>query len=76
MASVLPSKSAPTTGCGSRKRKCGVDREIEDGDSTSQVSEHNTPPIDNSTIDEDMHVDKSNAPQEKQSKKEVCSYNY
>ena len=69
-------KSAPTTGHGSRKHKHGVDREIEDGDSSSQVSEHNIPPIDNSNIDEDMHVDESNAPQEKQSKKEVCSYNY
>ena len=74
MASVLPSKSVPTTGRGSRKRKRGVDKENKNGDGPSQVSEHDTP-IDNEVVqvDEDMQVNRlePNAPQEKRSKKEV-----
>jgi hypothetical protein len=73
---VLPSKSVPTTGRGSGKRKRGVDKDIEDGDGPSQGSEHDTP-IDNAIVQvgEDMHVNglRSNAPQEKRSKKEVYS---
>jgi hypothetical protein len=78
---VLPSKSAPTTGRGSGKRKRGVDKEIEDGNlnGPSQGSEHDTvdTPIDDAVVQagEDMHVNGlgSNAPQEKRSKKEVYS---
>ena len=74
MASVLQSKSVPTTGRGSQKRKRGVDKENKNGDGPSQVSEHDTP-INNEVVqvDEDMQVNRlePNAPQEKQSKKEV-----
>ena len=68
---MLPSKSAPTTGHGSRKRKHRVEAvEIEDDNSAHRVSECNTPPIGNSII-EDVHVTESNTPCKKWSKYEV-----
>jgi len=68
---MLPSKSVPTTGRGSGKRKRRVEVvEIEDDDSPRRVSEHNTPPIGNSII-EDAHIAESNAPRTKRSKSEV-----
>ena len=68
---MLPSKSVPTTGRGSGKRKRGVDKE------PSRVSEHGMP-ADNAVVqvDEDtIHVNglEPNAPQEKRTKKEVKS---
>ncbi|KAF8805090.1 hypothetical protein BYT27DRAFT_7298997 [Phlegmacium glaucopus] len=75
LASTLPSKSVPTTGCGSGKRKRGVEVvEIEDDNSPFRVSECNTPPIGNSII-EDAQVTESNAPHTKWSKSEAVKKN-
>ncbi|KAF8817293.1 hypothetical protein BYT27DRAFT_7074946, partial [Phlegmacium glaucopus] len=75
LASTLPSKSVPTTGRDSGKRKRGVEVvEIEDDDSPFRVSERNTPPIGNSII-EDAQVTESNAPRTKRSKSEAVKKN-
>ncbi|KAH9069429.1 hypothetical protein EDB83DRAFT_2518582 [Lactarius deliciosus] len=72
LASILPSKSAPTTGYGSGKRKCGVNT-TEDED-LQLPSQYNAKATGNLVIEDTQH-DEAAAPCRKRSKEEALKKN-